>query len=227
MDEPADDRIRELAEKWADGTISPQEQAQLDRWLLSKNEEPLLWGGIDTDEEALRMRLKKQLLRRIQRPKKQMRRFAAGAAAAVLVLAALAGYYRLVPQGDSPSLADHNPIVPGTDVAFLTLADGRTIELASDQETLVVAGTALNYADGRSIGAALDAESLDWNIINTPTGGKYKIRLPDSSLVWLNAGSSLRSPSVFSDKGRHVELRGEAFFDIAERRDKQGQKMRS
>ncbi|MEC3879284.1 FecR family protein [Parapedobacter sp. 10938] len=225
MDEPADDRIRELAEKWADGTISPEEQAQLDRWLLSKNEGPLLWEGIDTDEEALRTRLKKQLLQRIQRPRSQMRRFVASAAAAIVVLAALAGYYRFVSHGDGPQLADTQPIVPGADRAFLTLADGQTIELAPDQETLVIVGTELGYPNGRSIGVALDAESLDWNTISTPNGGKYKIRLPDSSLVWLNAGSSLRFPSMFSSEGRHVELRGEAFFDIAERRDKQDQKI--
>ncbi len=34
-------------------------------------------------------------------------------------------------------------------------------------------------------------------------------------MVWLNAGSALRYPTVFKGKERTVELKGEAYFDVA------------
>lgn len=41
-----------------------------------------------------------------------------------------------------------------------------------------------------------------------------RILLPDSSQVWLNAGSTLRYPSRFTGKDRHVHLKGEGYFEV-------------
>ncbi len=41
-----------------------------------------------------------------------------------------------------------------------------------------------------------------------------QVLLPDSSKVWLNAGSSLRYPSRFTEKERHVQLSGEGYFEV-------------
>ena len=40
------------------------------------------------------------------------------------------------------------------------------------------------------------------------------ILLPDSTRVWLNAGSSLRYPSRFEEKERQVRLSGEGYFQV-------------
>jgi len=45
-------------------------------------------------------------------------------------------------------------------------------------------------------------------------GQVIKVVLPDSSKVWLNAGSRLRYPQSFDGKTREIELEGEAFFDV-------------
>lgn len=42
---------------------------------------------------------------------------------------------------------------------------------------------------------------------------KKEVILPDSSIVWLNAGSLLKYPKKFNNK-RSVTLEGEAFFDV-------------
>ena len=39
--------------------------------------------------------------------------------------------------------------------------------------------------------------------------------MPDSSLVYLNAGSNLRFPDHFTDTSRSIRLSGEAFFEIS------------
>ena len=41
-----------------------------------------------------------------------------------------------------------------------------------------------------------------------------RVLLPDSSKVWLNAGSSLQYPSRFTDKERNVRLSGEGYFEV-------------
>lgn len=53
-----------------------------------------------------------------------------------------------------------------------------------------------------------------------PYGSSSKIVLSDSSVVWLNAGSSLLFPSIFKGKTREVVLFGEAYFDVSPDKDK-------
>lgn len=48
----------------------------------------------------------------------------------------------------------------------------------------------------------------------SPMGQKTMIVLPDSSLVWLNSGSTLKYSGVFNKKEREVILEGEAFFEV-------------
>jgi len=48
----------------------------------------------------------------------------------------------------------------------------------------------------------------------TPMGAQTKVVLPDQSVVWVNAGSTLRYGSDFNTSGRSVQLDGEAYFEI-------------
>ena len=48
----------------------------------------------------------------------------------------------------------------------------------------------------------------------TPMGAQTKVVLPDQSVVWVNAGSTLRYGSDFNTNGRSVQLDGEAYFEI-------------
>ena len=53
------------------------------------------------------------------------------------------------------------------------------------------------------------------NYIQTASGSKSKIVLPDGTQVWLNASSQLSYPNGnFGSQGREVTLSGEAFFDV-------------
>jgi len=50
--------------------------------------------------------------------------------------------------------------------------------------------------------------------ITSPFGMSSKVDLPDGSTVWLNSGSKLKYPVVFTEHERKVYLLGEAFFKV-------------
>ena len=51
------------------------------------------------------------------------------------------------------------------------------------------------------------------------SGMRSKVLLPDSTVVYLNAGSTLKYPSRFSESLREVELEGEGYFDVRANRN--------
>ncbi|MDR1455463.1 MAG: FecR domain-containing protein [Tannerella sp.] len=53
-----------------------------------------------------------------------------------------------------------------------------------------------------------------------PYGSKSMVMLPDSSLIWLNAGSRLRYGSAFNRSDREVLIEGEAYFKVSENKAK-------
>jgi ferric-dicitrate binding protein FerR (iron transport regulator) len=54
-------------------------------------------------------------------------------------------------------------------------------------------------------------------IIEAPAGARTFITLPDSSRVWLNAGTKISFNQDFGSENRDLTLEGEAFFDVARR----------
>lgn len=55
--------------------------------------------------------------------------------------------------------------------------------------------------------------------VSSASGLVSKITLPDSSLVWLNSGSTLVYPRKFAAGSREVKLTGEAFFKVKADKD--------
>jgi transmembrane sensor len=151
------------------------------------------------------------------------------AAAAVLVFLSAGLYFYLNRMQPKPSLKagiakqSKNDILPGSNKAVLTLANGEQVVL-TDAKNGVVAkqgGTAIiKTSDGQVINqvanrTASNEEPIGYNTITTPRGGQYQVVLPDGSKVWLNAASSLKYPTKFSGEERNVELTGEAYFEVA------------
>ena len=65
-------------------------------------------------------------------------------------------------------------------------------------------------------GSALSAGRQE---LYVPAGQRARITLPDGTVAWLNAGSTLIYPSVF-DEERLVTLTGEAYFDVSEDKER-------
>lgn len=143
--------------------------------------------------------------------------------AATLLLPLLASaaivYYFMLSNEDAISSIDEQ-VHPGVQKATLTLADGGTVELQESEafqevkqgtSTIKNENSGLIYASSDDIS---EAQAMIFNMLTTPYGGRYSVRLSDGTRVTLNAGSSLKYPVSFSDSTRTVYLQGEAFFEV-------------
>lgn len=59
-----------------------------------------------------------------------------------------------------------------------------------------------------------------YNEVKVPYGQRSEMTLYDGTKVWLNSGTELKFPLVFNGDQRKVFVRGEAFFDVAENKEK-------
>ncbi len=149
------------------------------------------------------------------------------AAIVTIFLLSLAVYFLFRPANEklTAGTEDNNEakkvIVPGGNKAVLTLADGSIIILDSARNGALTtqAGTEILKLNGKLSYKNINAQNSEvvYNTISTPKGGQYQFILEDGSEVWLNAASSLRFPANFTGKERNVELRGEAYFEVAKR----------
>ena len=58
------------------------------------------------------------------------------------------------------------------------------------------------------------ADKKGFSEVSTRMGSKSRLVLPDSTVVWLNAGSKLTYSEQFGISNRNTTLTGEAFFDV-------------
>ncbi|PWJ58640.1 FecR protein [Dyadobacter jejuensis] len=120
-------------------------------------------------------------------------------------------------------LSDHSTheILPGGHKAALTLADGTIIPLDSlsngklaEQGGVVITKTENGKLVYKVVGPTEGRIKGHLNSISTPRGGQYEIELPDGSIAWLNASSTMRFPTEFAKDERKVEIEGEVYFEI-------------
>ena len=117
---------------------------------------------------------------------------------------------------------------PAKNIAILTLGNNSKIVLdeASEGEIAQEGGVSiLKTEKGELVYKVKNSNKLSsddlnkFNTISTPMGGKFKVILPDGSLVVLNAASTLKYPVHFDENLRKVSFTGEAYFEIAKKVD--------
>ena len=217
-----------LYEKYLAGKCSVKEQVKLENYQDSFKLKEQQWDVTTMgNSEEIKQSIQENLNYSIQEHSKnrifKIRVWQSAAAAILILLTAGIYYYQNSPEPvivktETPRFK--NDVAPGNNKAILTLDDGSKIDL-DDAKTGILASESnidikktgdgqLEYTAG-----AQNVKTVKYNILSTPMGGEYQLVLPDGSKVWLNSGSTLRFPTAFIGSERIVELKGEAYFDIA------------
>lgn len=237
----AEQEFEELFRKYLNDTMSAEEFLRWKQLLQNENYSQQLEAqleelvstdhsaaGFDAPAETMYRQIEETTVR-LKRNPFTMRRYLLYAAAAVLLLVGAGVIVQFLNNGKQNKEAGKQlaatslDIVPGTNGAVLTLADGRKIILDSLQNGVIAMennskailenGTLAYEAEG----AASAKEQL--NTISTAKGRQFQIRLPDGSRAWLNAASSITYPTSFNGSERRVQITGEVYFEVAKQKD--------
>lgn len=236
MDKPQlPNRYTYLASKWKNRSITPEEAKEFAEWYNEGQEkEVFIPKNFAEDLNDLENSIYQDIKHKIY-PVKQvslwsnnifLTRIGIVAAAAIVIMVMGISYFYYGNQivDSKPQIAKQNDIAPGKDGATLTLSNGNKI-LISDALSGDIANEAgvqiSKTADGQIMytisSSGEDAEGRGGiNTLSTTRGEQVQVRLPDGTLVFLNAESSLKYPTTFENTPqRQVFLTGEAYFEVA------------
>lgn len=222
------EEIQQLAEKIVSGTATDEEIMLYNR-ICSFAEASVndVTEIAPTEKAALEASLKKAILGKTGKTRVyRMRWFRWTVVAAMFVLVAGAGYmYLFSVRSSQPDLVLQNQtqlftndILPGRQGAVLTLANGQKIILdsAANGALATEGGARVIKKENKivyNINKVPDESAV--NTITTPPGRQYQLTLADGTAVWLNAGSSITYPTVFTGKQRIVKVTGEVYFEVS------------
>ena len=225
MSELTEQQIRAMLERYSLGKATPEELALLESWYLTYQEE----GGASPDM-ITRLAAVDRVWERLEdeyRPVKRLfgwRRNLVAAAAVIALVIGIGTYFLYQPTRPaaisvSQLAGSKKDIAPATNKATLSIAGSGMMVLDSSRTGIAVNSGDLRYDDNTKIQgqtAVAFNEDVRMLTLQTPKGGTYRLILPDSSVVWLNAASRLVFPSSFSgQQRREVELQGEGYFEVA------------
>ena len=228
------DRLKKIIVKDILGSASGEERRLLDEWRNQSEEHQRLYeklvsgsflekAGSDNNKALRRREWKRLEARIVRRRGRSVRLIRFRVVAAVCILALGIGAVGLwsnsrQDRGGSPLAGS---IRVGSPKAIVELAGGQQF-LFNKDTTLRLEAQGIQLVSSRDtldiIQPVIAGErGEEYNVVRIPHGGEYITRLPDGSVVHLNAGSELKVPVYFGTESREVWLRGEGFFEVVHR----------
>lgn len=219
-----------LYEKNLSGKCTPEEKEMLESYSDDIVMPDAQWEAHLGDQEQLLHTLKANLRQSIpdQSSSRPTRSYTwLKIAASILIISATAvllwksqQQQPVSKKNNEATAATTKKILPGGNVAYLTMANGAVIKLNSQKNGKLATQTGVQINKIKDGVLAYNGESATdknpvYNMINIPRGGQYQLVLADGTKVWLNSASSLKYPIAFYGKERKVELSGEAYFEVA------------
>ncbi|MEQ7802390.1 FecR domain-containing protein [Pedobacter sp. ASV1-7] len=211
---------RELLIKYNAGKCTEAEKAAVEKWLFEFD------TSADLSAERI-AEIKAEVFSQLPGPVVKIRKFSywPRIAAAIALMLGFIYFFKAdyFPVGNHRlSSLSNDDVLPGRNSATLTLANGKKIVLsdAHKGELASESGVVISKtADGQIIYNVTQASSsgaATYNTLSTANGETFQVRLPDGSLVVLNAASSLTYPTNINlVNERKVKLGGEAYFEVA------------
>lgn len=203
--------------KYKQGTCTDEELALLESWYQSStfkqpefaveelhNAKISVWENLPINNQPKRLRLWPRL----------------SVAAALIIAVSFGLFYFTTNRTPRNEIYSMEQIEAGSNKATLVLANGKRISLTDIPNGKVanLPGVSVTKTNDGQLVYQIEVQQTDskieYNTIETPIGGTYQLNLPDGTKIWLNAGSSLKYPTIFASNERKVELVGEAYFEV-------------
>lgn len=234
------ERLQYLMDRYFDGTCTDAEQKELAAWINTGPKDDALkelaeetWNRYQPEtampQEVSEKILSALFVKKAVKPAVRLLQYwRPVAAAAMLLIMAATAFLLFRPEENNTGTfvagqpRYRNEVPAGGNKAVLTLGDGTVITLDSASNGLLaqqgnvrivkMANGQLGYEGGGGYGGTIAN-----NTMRTPRGGEYRLTLPDGTLVWLNAASSITFPVAFAGNDRAVQITGEVYFEVAHR----------
>lgn len=215
----SDSLTQEELEKLRDWLAIPDNQKVFESYVKSNQDLLQLLHSAKADETYPKIWNKiKESEKPVKKLNSRIHIYTTSAAALVLLLGSVLIMRHLL----SPRVVVEDLVDTGKAVV-LKLGNGQT-QVLNMSDTLVnvtndgsvkgvFAADQLNYYQGENAQAAQGAPEK--NTIEVPNGRQFKLVLSDSTIVYLNSGTTFTYPVHFANADkREVFLQGEAFFDV-------------
>ena len=136
-------------------------------------------------------------------------------AAVVVGVLALGGYFYMHIKRPAPvAVTAVHDLKPGRTGALLSFQNKRGAILLDTARLGNLGGGVSKGQERVKVGSAADEEVL-YATLSTPAGRTQAVELPDGSVAWLNASSSISFPTRFAGNMRSVAITGEVDFEVA------------
>lgn len=229
--EQFENKISTLITKYIKGEISETELSELEHWLAASPENKRLFESLlqknnfdqrilnapDINVERAYQQFKKRVVAR-HRPLPKRRAvnwLLVGAVAASILIPLFISVFLFQPVRVEP-LPEVALIEAGNHKAQLFFSSGERLELDENtSDTIYKDNTTLVANKGQLSYANEAPEEAQINRLVVPRGGEFQMILADGTKVWLNSESELVFPTAFPEVTRLVEVKGEAYFEVA------------
>lgn len=221
--------------------LNQEEQQMLDGWLnessLNKasyerlrcltSETDILVFLQSVDTEKAFIKTKEKIESRRAKVIKQRIISSLAIASAVLFISFMIYTEKFKENNSEVAVLVQDTKVVKTGKATLELSTGETIALGGEVNMTTEVGDSKLSVDHDNI-SFVKLEEVNktkktkpvTTTLRVPRGESYNLTLSDGTIVWVNAMSELRFSSEFVGDTREVELKGEAYFEVAKNADK-------